>query len=92
MSFIRDVLLPTTSENVDGKVLTVGELFVYIGLWLVMASLVTSCKWKSWFESTKPLMWEGASFWLSQHMTGYVFEQITNALTFTLTPPPTFRD
>eukprot|EP00957_Ditylum_brightwellii_P090934 6924609-Ditylum_brightwellii.AAC.1 len=63
MSFIRDIIIPATSENLDGKALTV-----------------------------EPSMWKGAPFWLSQHMTDYRFEHITNALTFTLTLPPTFRN
>eukprot|EP00957_Ditylum_brightwellii_P095603 7282866-Ditylum_brightwellii.AAC.1 len=57
-----------------------------------MASFITNCNQRPWFKSTELSMWERAPFWLSQHMTGYRFEQTTNALAFTLTPSPTFRD
>eukprot|EP00957_Ditylum_brightwellii_P186113 14169463-Ditylum_brightwellii.AAC.1 len=57
-----------------------------------MVSFVTTCLRSSWFNETEPPMWAGAPFRLHYHMSGYRFDQINNALHFTLTLPPVFRD
>ena len=42
--------MTATNAAVEVKVVTLGELFKYFVLWLLMATLIMSCNRRSWFD------------------------------------------
>jgi len=91
LHYIETVVLVETNKVLTGRELTIGEFFVFIGLWLVMSGTAGMDR-KSWFEPTAPSPWEGAPFRLHLFMSLYRFESIISSLRFTNISAPTFRD
>ena len=89
----QDTLLSEKNVAIDGRVVKMGEILKYIGMWLLMANVVTSCDIRSWFDNmTKPSEWEGALFRIHKYMSVGTFEQIVDSLRFTNKTMPSFRD
>ncbi|KAG7356336.1 transposase IS4 [Nitzschia inconspicua] len=91
-SFIKNVIIPATNQTMPGnRPLTYGEFLVFIGLWLLMATIVGPERRDYW--STKPIdMFEGAPFRLSHYMSRARFELILRHLSFTDKQAPPLLD
>lgn len=92
-SFIKEVIIPATNAAMQGagKPLTYGEFLVFLGLWLLMATIVGPERREFW--STKPIdIYAGAPFRLNHYMSRVRFELILRHLTFTNRPAPAFLD
>ena len=64
-----------TNDVIDEREFSMGEILKCIGLWILIATLVTSCDKLSWFGNTNKISeWEGAPFRIHKYMSWGVFE------------------
>jgi hypothetical protein len=89
--YITTVLIPATNLHLPGVPITLGELLVFLGLWLLMATTLGASRNDFW-DATPPSAWTKAPFRLHDYMSQNRFEQILEALTYTDKAPPTYRD
>jgi hypothetical protein len=92
VTYLQNVLIPATNQNLDGKPLDWPEFLRFIGLLLLMATVNTGCDRRSWFEDTEPSEFEGAPYRLNKYMSLYRFESILKSLRYTNIPSPAFKD
>ena len=72
--------------------MTWGELLIYFGLWLLMATINIGCYCRSYWENSPVSLWKGAPYRFNENMTLATFEQITSTLIFTDIPFPQYSD
>ena len=92
-AYIMDVLLEETNaidEEIDD--ITWGEFLVYIGLWFLMATTVSGCDRRSYWQNSAISPWKGAPYRFNEYMSYSRFDYITQSLTFTNVDPPNYRD
>ena len=92
-SFIKTTILPQTNQNLPHgkKPILYGEFLCWIGLWMLMGTIVRPQRQEFW--ATSPIdAFHGAPLHLSIWMTRTRFEAILSALTFTNSASPTFVD
>ena len=83
MGYIKETLMSATNVAIEGNSVTLGEYFKYFGIWLLMATFITSCDRISWFNNYYQLsMWVGDPFGLVHYITGNHFDKITSDLRF----------
>jgi hypothetical protein len=87
---VQNVMIPEMNKHLDNK-LVYGEFLRYLGLWFLMATTYFESR-KDFFSQIPPTAFTGAPFLLGHLMSGYRFEQITEALQFTNIVPPAYRD
>ena len=88
---IKTVILPHTNHNLPGgeKNVTYGEFLWWIGLWLLMLTLIGPQQHHFWTTQTID-MFSGALMHLGVWMSQKRFEAILQALTFTDQQPPNY--
>ena len=93
MPFIKSVIIPTTNNNLlaGEKNVTYGEFLWWIGLWLLMSTLIGPQRCDFWAAHTIDAF-PGAPIHLGVWMSHKRFEAILQALTYTDRQPPTFID
>ena len=92
-SFIRTTILPQTNQNLPHgeKPILYGEFLHWIGLWMLMGTIVGPQRREFW--ATSPIdAFHGVPLHLGIWMTRTRFEAILSALTFTDIASPTFID
>ena len=89
--FIKSVILPQTNNNLPGgeKNVTYGEFIQWIGLWLLMSTLIGPRQCDFWATQTID-PFSGAPICLGVWMSWKRFEAILQALTSTNRQPPNF--
>ena len=69
-SYLQGTLLMETNDVIDEREFSMGEILKCIGLWILIATLVTSCDKLSWFGNTNKISeWEGAPFRIHKYMS-----------------------
>ena len=91
-TFIQDILLPSTTAQLDGGALKLSEFMRYIGLWLLMSSQVKTAVREYFSSAPIDPYSNGALFRVNDVMTWNRFNAITKALTYTDSDPPTYKD
>ena len=91
-TYLKMVLIKETNAQDDKNPITWGELLVYIGIWLLMATTVAGCDRRCYWENSPISPWKGAPYRFNEYMNYTRFEHITRNLTFTNIPFPNFRD
>jgi hypothetical protein len=92
VQFLHDVILVETNKNIEGKPVEWPEFLRFIGLLLLMSTVITGYDRRSWFDHTEPSEFGGAPFRLHKYMTRHRFENILSALRYTNQPFPPFQD
>lgn len=87
----RNIILPMTSNAIDGKSLMFSEFMRYLGLWLIMSTQVKT-NVREYFSSSKidPCN-SGALFKLNEVMAYNRFYEITRSLTYIDIEAPNYR-
>ncbi|KAL7578819.1 hypothetical protein ACA910_016040 [Epithemia clementina (nom. ined.)] len=91
-SYIEEVIIPATNNEMRSKSsLTYGEFLRWMGLWLLMSTMLGPQRHEFW--SVSPIdAFDGATLRLGIWMSRNRFDEILAALQFTDRAPPTFRD
>ena len=87
--YVEEVLIPATNEKLESE-LTYGEFLVWLGLWLLMATIQGPARREFW-STHKVDLYEGAPFRLNDVMTRNRFESILSSLRYTNIPPPSTK-
>ena len=92
-SFIKRVILPQTNNNlpVGEKQVQYGEFLRWIGLWMLMGTLIGPQRNEFWVTHTINAF-HGAPLRLGIWMSRKRFDAILSALSFTDATPPTYLD
>jgi hypothetical protein len=90
--YIRNILLPETNKKIEGRPVTVGEFVLYIGLWLLIATVGAGPGRRQFWDKTDPSPFHGAPFRLNMYMSRTRFDDITKSLTFTNIDAPAYKD
>jgi hypothetical protein len=70
VQFLHDVILVETNKSMEGKPVEWPEFLRFIGLLLLMSTVITGYDRRSWFDHTKPSEFGGAPFRLhNKYMT-----------------------
>lgn len=89
--FINEVILVETNKKINGPVLMYGEFLVFVGLQFLMAT--TRCDNRRDFWSLKNIdPFDGAPHRFGHIMSRRRFEDILQALSYTSSTPPTYKD
>ena len=67
VSFLKDVILKATNATLlagDGGEMTWGKFVQYLGLWMIMSTVVSGVDRKSFFTVDLVSCWNGAPWWL----------------------------
>ena len=93
MSFIKSVILPQTNNNlpVGEKHVQYGEFLCWLGLWMLMGTLIGPQRHEFWATHTINAF-HGTPLHLGIWMSRKLFNAILSALSFTDAIPPTFVD
>ena len=91
MTWLKEVLLVMTNNNIEGKPLTFGELLRFIGIWFFMATTAGFGRREFWSEREISIR-TGAPYRLKHWMSCDRFEEILSALTYTDEPAPPYSD
>ena len=90
MKYVTEVILPATSKGME-KDLTYGEFLRFVGIWLLMATIVGPQRRDFWSKKTVN-RFDGAPFRLNDLMSRNRFEEILRNLAFTKNQPPAYVD
>ena len=92
MRFVQQVMLVQMNMNAEGIAeITYGEFLRYLGLWFFMATCSGFSR-AEFFSTTEINCRTGAPYRLNCWMSANRFKQITEALSYTNHPKPTFVD
>ena len=93
MSFIKHVILPQTNNNlpVGEKHVQYGEFLCWLGLWMLMGTLIGPQRHEFWATHTINAF-HGAPLCLGIWMSRKCFDAILSALSFTDATPPMYLD
>ena len=91
MSFIKSVILPQTNNNLPAgeKHVQYGEFLCWLGLWMLMGTLIGPQRHKFWSTHTINAF-HGGPLHLGVWMSRKHFDAFLSALSFTDAIPPTF--
>ena len=89
---VRQVVLVDTNNHLEGRVLAWGEFVKYIGLWLLLLTVLNGCSRKSFWDEQPPSEWSGAPFRFHKYMSYTRFENMMKALQYSNTPSPQYVD
>jgi hypothetical protein len=92
VQFMQEVILVETNKNIEGKQVEWPEFLRFLGLLLLMSTVLTGYDRRSWFEDSEPSPSGGAPFRIQKYMSRHCFETILSALRYTNKPFPQFRD
>ena len=84
--YLESVLIPCTNAELVGGDFSLGELLVFIGLWLLMSTTMCTNR-KDFWDATPASEWTKAPFRVNHYMTQKRFECIIKPLTYTDAPP-----
>jgi hypothetical protein len=88
--YVESVLLPATNHHLNSK-LTLGELYKWLGINFFMACFQGISDREGWWLQRSVLMYKGAPFQLHHVMSLKRYKEITTAIRFTDSPPPTIK-
>ena len=91
MNYVEKVLIPATNKRIEGKYMNLTDFFVFVGLILFM-SLYVGCNRNDFFTDALITLLHGAPICLSVYMSGWRFNNILKALSFTSDDAPPFKD
>ena len=92
--FIKSVIIPKTNQHLAAKghhELSYGEFLQWIGIWLLMATLVGPDRTDFWSLSDID-KFKGAPFHLHKYMSRTRFGMILKCIFYTIDKPPAYRD
>ena len=92
--FIMSVVIPKTNEHLAAEghcVLSYGEFLRWIGIWLLVATLVGPDRTDFWSLSNID-EFKGAPFRLHEYMSRMWFDAIIKCIFYTSDEPPAYRD
>ena len=75
----------------EGQDVTYGEFLVFIGIWLLMATIEGPTQ-KQFFSTKTIDAFDGAPYRLNVYMSGNRFENILQAMTYTDEEPPDYEE
>ena len=90
--FIQETLLSLINSRIEeGQEVTYGEFLLFLGLWLLMATIEGPTR-KQFFTTKTIDAFDGAPYRLNVYMSGNRFENILKAMTYTDDEPPPYQD
>lgn len=92
VDYLKKVIIPETRRYMETKEpLEYGEFLRFLGLWLLMAT-IQGAQRHEFFKRENLNLFSGAPFRLNVFMSKNRFDDILQALTYTATPAPTYKD
>ena len=89
--FITSVIVPRMNESIHGEETYYGEFLVFLGLWLMMATIQGPTRRDYW--SVRPVdEFDGAPFRFGKYMSRNRFEALLRSLRYTADDPPPYVD
>jgi hypothetical protein len=89
--FLEEVVLKASNAAIVGKAITVGEFYIFLGLWFYMATIKGFTKDQFW-SARAPDMYDGAPVRFHGIMTRRRFDTILSSLRYTNEEKPTYKD
>ena len=92
LEYIKTILLPMTSAQLDGGSIKLSEFMRYIGMWLLMSSQVKTAVREYFSSAPIDPYSNGALFRLNDIMSWNRFNAVTKSLKYTGNDPPSYKD
>ena len=89
--YIKEVILVHINKNINGETVTYGEFLRWLGIWLLIASVVGP-KRDAFFLNKPCDEFSEAPFRVSHYMSRRRFDKILHAIRFHKTAAPDYRD
>ena len=90
--FIQETLLSLINSCIEeGQEVTYGEFLLFLGLWLLMATIEGPTR-KQFFTTKTIDAFNGAPYRLNVYMSGNRLENILKVTTYTDDEPPPYQD
>ena len=91
VEWMKDVLLVMKTKNLEGSPVSWGEILTYLGLWLLMSSVVTGGNMRAYWDNSYPNPLKSVPFILHSSMSFVRFDAIIKYLYFADHTTPLYR-